>query len=143
LRRLAADVFPDIGNKPIADITAPMLVRVAKRIEARGAIDIARRALQTCGQVFRYAVANGHIERNPAADIRPSDVLQSRKAGNYARVDSRELPEMLRKMAVYQGSPQTRSALQLITLTFVRTSELIEATWDEFDLQAAEWRIPA
>lgn len=143
LRRLEADVFPEIGAKPIADLTAPMLVRVAKKIEARGALDIAKRALQTCGQIFRYAVAHGFIDRNPASDIKPADVLISRTKTSYARLDAKELPELLRRMAVYDGSPYTRLALQLIALTFVRTSELIEAPWDEFDLAAAEWRIPA
>ena len=143
LRRLEADIFPELGIKPIADITAPHLVRAAKKIEARGALDIAKRALQTCGQVFRYAVAHGFIDRNPTSDIKPADVLTSRTPTNYARLDTKELPELLRKMAVYGGSPHTRSALQLIALTFVRTSELVEAPWDEFDLDAAEWRIPA
>jgi integrase len=143
LRRLVADVFPEIGSRPVADVTAPMLVKVIKRIESRGALDIARRSLQTCGQVFRYAIAHGHIDRNPAADIRPADVLQSRKATHYARLEARELPELLRRMAVYPGGPLTRCALQLIALTFVRTTELIEARWEEFDLKQGEWRIPA
>ncbi|WP_128001089.1 tyrosine-type recombinase/integrase [Piscinibacter defluvii] len=143
LRRLEADVFPAIGGKPVSEITAPQLVAMAKRIESRGALDIARRALQTCSQVLRYAVAHGLAERNPAADIRPADVLTSRRRENYARIEPKELPELLRKMAVYEGSPYTRLALQLIALTFVRTTELIEAKWSEFDLDAAEWRVPA
>jgi integrase len=143
LRRLEADVFPQIGNLPIDRITAPMLVQVAKKIESRGAVDIAKRALQTCGQIFRYGVAHGYTDRNPAADIKPADVIQSRKQTNYARVTAKELPDLLRKMAVYDGSPHTRAALQLIAQTFVRTSELTEAKWDELDLDAAEWRIPA
>ena len=142
LRRLEADVFPEIGHLPIKEVTAPVLVRVAKKIESRGALDIAKRSLQTCGQIFRYAVAHGFIERNPAADVKPADVLQSRTQTNYARIDARELPDLLRRITVYPGSPHTRTALQLIALTFVRTSELIEAPWDEFDLDAAEWRIP-
>lgn len=143
LRRLEADVFPSLGRLPIAEVTAPKLVAMAKRIEVRGALDIAKRALQTCGQILRYAVAHGFIERNPGADVKPGDVLSSRKKTNYARLDVKELPELLRKMQSYVGSPYTRFALQVIALTFVRTSELIEATWDEFDLDAAEWRIPA
>jgi integrase len=91
---------------------------------------------------MRYAVAHGIIERNPAAEVKPGDVLKSRRKENYARIDGKELPELLRKMQVYDGAPQTRQALQLIALTFVRTSELIEAVWTEFDLDAAEWRIP-
>lgn len=143
LRRLEADVFPRIGDKPAAELKARDFKDVALRIQARGALDIAKRALQTCGQVMRYAVAHDLAERNPLADIKPSDVLKPHKRTNYARVSEKELPELLRKMAAYDGSPYTRFALQLIALTFVRTSELIEARWSEFDLDAAEWRIPA
>ena len=143
LRRLEADVFPAIGHKPIGDVTAPQLLAMAKKIESRGALDIAKRALQTCGQVFRYAVAHGIIERNPAADVKPSDALKPRKKQNYARLDARELPELLRKIEGYDGTPYTRLGLKLMALTFVRTSELIAAPWTEFDLEAAEWRIPA
>ena len=143
IRRLAADVFPVLGHVPITEVTTPKLVAMAKKIEARGALDIAKRALQTCGQIFRYAIAYGYVQHNPASAIKPSDVLKTRRKENYSRVEPKELPELLRKMAVYDGSPHTRAALQLIALTFVRTSELIHATWDEFDLEAAEWRIPA
>jgi integrase len=143
LRRLEADVFPAIGRRPIAELTARDFKLIAKKIETRGALDIAKRMLQTCSQVMRFAVADEIIERNPLSDIKPGDVLKSRTKTNYARVDAKELPELLRKMAAYDGSPYTRFALQLIALTFVRTSELIEATWDEFDLDRAEWRIPA
>jgi integrase len=143
LRRLEADVFPIIGSKPIADVTAPQLLALAKKIEARGALDIARRSWQTCGQVFEYALAHGLIERNPARDVKPGAALKARQEGHYARVDAKEFPALLRKLHAYDGSPYTRFALQLIALTFVRTGELIAARWDEFDLDAAEWRIPA
>jgi integrase len=142
LRRLEADVFPVLGRKPIGEITAPQLLAMAKKIESRGALDIAKRALQTCGQVLRYAVAHGIIERNPAADVKPGDALKPRKKTNYARLDARELPELLRKIEAYDGTPYTRLGLKLMALTFVRTSELIGARWEEFDLEAAEWRIP-
>jgi len=143
LRRLEADVFPELGKRPVSEITAPQLLAMAKKIESRGALDIAKRALQTCGQIFRYAVAHGTIDRNPAADVKPADALKPRKKTNYARLDAKELPELLRKIRAYKGSPYTRIAMELIALTFVRTSELIEAPWSEFDLDAAEWRIPA
>ncbi|KQU80382.1 MULTISPECIES: integrase arm-type DNA-binding domain-containing protein [unclassified Rhizobacter] len=143
LRRLEMDVFPVLGAKPAAEITAPQLLAMAKKIEARGAVDIAKRALQTCGQVFRYAVAHGIVERNPAADVRPSDALKPRKKENYARLDAKDVPELLRKIDAYQGMALTRLAMSLMALTFVRTSELIGARWEEFDLEAAEWRIPA
>ncbi len=142
-RRFEADIFPVLGARPIAEITAPMLVAMAKKIEARGALDIAKRSLQSCGQVFRYAVAHGIIERNPAADVRPGDALRPRKKTHYARLDAKELPELLRKIHVYQGNARTRLAMELMALTFVRTGELIGAHRDEFDLEAREWRIPA
>jgi len=143
IRRLEADVFPAIGSRPVTSITAPHLLAMAKGIEARGAVDIAKRSLQTCGQVMRYAIALGFIERNPAADVKPSDALKPRKKENYARLDAKEMPELLRKIEAYQGSAYTRLAIKLMALTFVRTGELIGARWSEFDLEAAEWRIPA
>lgn len=142
-RRLKADVFPAIGTRPVAEIEAPELVRMAKAIEARGALDIAKRALQTSGQVFRYAIAHGLATRNPVADIKPSDVLTNRRRENYARLDAKELPELLRRIEGYQGTPTTRLAMKLMAMTFVRTSELIGARWAEFDLKAARWDIPA
>jgi integrase len=143
MRRLEVDVFPVLGSKPIGEITAPQLVAMAKRIEARGALDIAKRSLQTCGQVFRYAVAHGVLERNPATDVKPGDALKPRKKEHYARLEAKELPELLRRIDAYQGSPWTRLAIKLMALTFVRTGELIGAQWDEFDLEAREWRVPA
>lgn len=143
LRRLEADVFPVIGSRPVDQIEAPELVRMMKAIEARGALDIAKRALQTSSQVFRYAIAHGLAARNPAVDIRPGDVLASRKKENYARVDAKELPELLRKIEAYRGSSITRLAMKLMAMTFVRTGELIAGRWDEFDLDGARWDIPA
>lgn len=143
IRRLEADVFPAIGTRPISEIEAPELVKMAKAIEARGALDIAKRSLQTTGQVFRYAIAHGLAIRNPATDIKPSDILQARTKTNYARIDAKELPELLRQIEAYQGSALTRLAMKLMALTFVRTGELIGARWAEFDLDAAGWRIPA
>ncbi len=142
-RRLEADVFPAIGKRPIAEIEAPELVAMMKAIEKRGALDIAKRALQTCSQIFRYAIAHGLAKRNPAVEIRPSDVLASRKKENYARLDGKELPELLRKIEVYNGSTVTRVAIKLMAMTFVRTSELIGARWEEFDLDDGRWDIPA
>jgi integrase len=143
IKRLEADVFPMIGKKPVTEITAAQLLMMAKKIEARGALDVSKRAFQTCSQIMRYAVAHGIAERNPAADIKPSDALKPTKTANNARIDARELPELLQKIDSYQGHPLTRLALQLVAHTFVRTRELIEAPWKEFDLEAKEWRIPA
>jgi integrase len=143
IRRLESDVFPILGDRPVDQIQAPELVKMTKAIEERGALDIAKRSLQTCGQVFRYAIAHGHATRNPAREIRPGDVLTARKKQNYARLDAKELPELLRHIEVYQGSSVTRLAMKLIAMTFVRTSELIGARWEEFDLDNARWDIPA
>ncbi|MGJ7508641.1 tyrosine-type recombinase/integrase [Variovorax sp. GT1P44] len=145
IARLEADVFPAIGARPVASIDAPELVRMVKAIEARGALDIAKRCLQMCSQVFRHAIAHGigGASRNPAADIKPADVLRPRKKENFARIDARELPALLRKIEGYQGTPVTRLAMKLMALTFVRTGELIGARWEEFDLEAARWDIPA
>jgi integrase len=143
IRRLEADVFPVIGSRPVSEIQAPELVKMMKAIQHRGALDIAKRCYQMTGQVFRYAIAHGIAERNPAGDIKPSDILPSRLKTNYARVEAKELPALLRAIEAYQGTPVTRLAMKLMTLTFVRTSELIGARWAEFDLQAGQWRIPA
>ena len=141
-RRMEADILPCLGARPVANIEAPELVAMTRAIERRGARDIAKRALETTGQVFRYAIAHGYTKRNPAAEIRPSDILSSTRKVNYARVDARELPELLRAIEVYQGTHVTRLAMMLMALTFVRTSELIGAKWAEFDLEARRWDIP-
>ena len=145
LARLEADVFPAIGHRPIAQIQAPELVAMVKKIEARGALDIAKRSLQTTGQVFRYAIAHGlgGATRNPATDIKPLDVLTPRRKQNYARLDPKEFPALLRKIEAYNGSPITRLAMKLMSLTFVRTGELINAKWSEFDLEGQRWDVPA
>jgi len=143
IRRFEADVFPAIGSRPVSEIQAPELVKMMKAIQRRGALDIAKRSFQMTGQVFRFAVAHGIAERNPASDIKPGDILPSRRQTNYARVDAKELPALLRAIEAYQGTPVTRLAIKLLALTFVRTGELIGAKWDEFDLQAGQWRIPA
>jgi integrase len=143
IRRLEVDVFPVIGSRPVSEIQAPELVKMMKAIQRRGALDIAKRCYQMTGQVFRYAIAHGIAERNPAGDIKPSDILPSRLKTNYARVDAKELPALLRAIEAYQGTAVTRLAMKLMTLTFIRTKELIGARWAEFDLQAGQWRIPA
>lgn len=143
LRRLEVDVFPVLGAKPVGDITAPQILAMAKKVESRGALDLAKRAFQVSGQVFRYAIAHGLTERNPCADVRPSDALKPRKKEKFARVNEKDVPELLRKIEAYQGTPLTRLAMQLMALTFVRTTELVQAKWDEVDIDAAIWRIPA
>jgi integrase len=142
-RRIETDILPCFGIRPVAEIEAPEVVQMVKAIEARGAHDIAKRALETTGQVFRFAIAHGYARRNPASEIRPGDVLKTARKVNYARIDAKELPNLLRAIEVYRGAPVTRFAIKLIALTFVRTSELIGARWSEFDLEGGRWDIPA
>lgn len=143
LKRLEQNVFPEIGQRPVSEVTAPELVAMVKKVAQRGALDIAKRCLQMSAQVFRYAVAHGLAVRNPSTDIKPADILPARKAQNYARIGVQELPALLRKVEAYQGAPTTRLAVKLMALTFVRTGELIGARWAEFDLERARWEIPA
>ena len=142
-RRLASNILPSLGALQTAEIEAPDVVAMVRTIEARGARDVAKRALETTGQIFRYAIAHGYAQRNPATEIRPRDILKASQKVNYARIDAKELPNLLRRIEVYQGTHVTRLALKLMALTFVRTSELIGARWSEFNLKAARWDIPA
>src|SRR5215469_6560260 len=142
-RRIESDILPCLGARPIGEIEAPEIVAMVKAIEKRGARDIAKRALETTGQIFRYALAHGYAHRNPASEVRPGDILRATRKVNYARVDAKELPELLRAIELYCGTPVTRLALKLMALTFVRTSELIGAKWAEFNLETGRWDIPA
>jgi integrase len=142
-RRVDANILPLLGPLQVSEIEAQDIVAMVRSIDARGARDIAKRAMETTGQVFRYAIAHGYTKRNPAADIKPRDILKPSQRTNYARVDAKELPNLLRQIEIYQGTPVTRIAMKLIALTFVRTSELIGAKWSEFELEARRWDIPA
>ncbi|KIF81279.1 tyrosine-type recombinase/integrase [Noviherbaspirillum autotrophicum] len=141
LSRLENDVFPYLGKEPIAAITPPELLTVIRRIEGRGALETAHRALANCGQVFRYAVATGRAERDHSADLRgalPS--AKSRRKHFAAVTDPKQVAELLRALDGYQGSPTVCAALRLAPLVFVRPSELRSAEWAHIDLEAAEWR---
>lgn len=141
--RLETDIFPQIGRRPIAELSPADFRDAVRKIERRGAFEIARRLLQNCGQIMRYAVANDLAPRNPVAEVRPADILTPRKRRNHPRVTAKELPDLLRAIDGYVGSEHTRLALQLMSLTFVRTSELIGARWSEFDFKESRWDIPA
>lgn len=142
LARFNNDVFPWLGAKPIRDITAPKLLEVIRRIEARGALDTAHRALANCGQVFRYAIATGRGERDISADLRGA--LPPVRPTHHATItDAKAIGALLRAIEGYQGHFVTRCALRLAPLVFVRPGELRAAEWAEFDLDSAEWRIPA
>ena len=142
IRRFELYVFPWLGDRQIKSITAPDLLTVLRRIEAKGALDTAHRTKQNCGQVFRYAVATGRAERDPSADLRGAIPPASGK--HMATItDPKEIAGLLRSIDDYRGSIVTRCALQLAPLFFVRPGELRHAEWSEFNLDAAEWRIPA
>jgi integrase len=143
MRRLEADIFPAFGQKFIDAVTAADVRELMLSIERRDARDVAKRAYESTGQIFRYAVARGIASRNPATDFKPRDILAEARTENRARVDARELPELLAKMDDYNGGAITRFAMKLMAYTFVRTSELIAAPWIEFDLDDARWTIPA
>jgi integrase len=142
IRRLEADVFPLIGAIPVNTVQPKDLVAMCKHIASRGAKDIAARCLQTSGQVFRYGIAHGLAARNPAAEIKPAEIIGARKKVHFASIEVKELPDLLRQIQGYRGAHTTRIAMQLMAYTFVRTSELIGARWEEFDLEAARWNIP-
>ena len=142
-RRLEKNAFPYLGMRPIAEIEAPELLAAVRKIEERGAHDLAHRVLSVCGQVFRYGIATGRCTRDIAADLRGA--LTPHKKTHLAAVRPEELPELLKAIATYDeiGDRQTRLALHMLALTFVRTSELIGAEWHEFDLDNAMWVIRA
>ena len=147
-RRLEKDIYAAIGNMPMTSIDAMHIADIMRAISARGALDLAKRSKNTISQVFRYAMANdtraiNRVSRNPAIDFMPSDIIQPRKATNHARVNIKELPALLRAIDTSETRAITRIAIKLMAYTFVRTSELIQAKWGEFNLSANEWRIPA
>ncbi len=142
MRRMEADVFPAYGHKPINAVTAADVRQLMIAVEKRDARDVAKRIHETTSQIFRFAIARDIASRNPAADFKPRDILAEAQTRNRARVDARELPELLAKMNDYNGDAITRFAMKLMAYTFVRTSEEIEAPWTEFDLDEARWIIP-
>ena len=141
IRRLERDLFPWIGARPVADITAPELLQVLRRTEKR-ALETAHRALQNCGQVFRYAVATGRALRDPTPDLRGA--LAPWKPVHFASITTPEgVGELLRAIETSNAGPVVKSALRLAPMLFVRPGELRQARWAEIDLDAGEWNIPA
>ncbi len=140
--QLETDVFPWIGSKPIASVTAPMVLELLRKIEARGSQDTAHRVKQTCGLVFRYAIATGHAERDPVPDLR--EALAHPIKRHYAAIaDPLKLGELLRAIESYGGHPATRAALKLAALVFQRPGNVLAMRWADLDLDAATWTIPS
>ena len=145
LRRLEADVFPQLGTRPIVEIDAPELLDVLRKIEKRGVLEQARRLRQSVGQVFRYAMITGRAKHDPSTALKGALKPKGRQK-HYTPMPRDELPAFLRGLALYDGDPRTALALRLIVLTMVRTTELRAARWEEFErLDGREplWRIPA
>ncbi|MBS0207747.1 MAG: tyrosine-type recombinase/integrase [Planctomycetes bacterium] len=134
-------ILSKLGNRPVAEITAPEVLAMLRVIEARGTLDTAHRMMQVTGQIFMYAIATGRAERNPVPDLRGA--LKTPVVSHHSFLTESELPDYLGKLDAYNGSPQTKLALRLLLLTFVRTNELRGALWTEIDWDKAEWRIPA
>jgi len=139
---LERDVFPWLGKRPVEDITAPELLKVLNRIEERGVVGTAHRALQMCGQIFRYAVASGRAKFNPCADLRGA--LTPVKSKHYGSItDPEKVGALMRAIKGYVGEHVVRYALRLAPLVFVRPGELRGARWPEIDFEKALWNIPA
>ncbi len=139
IRRFERDIFPWIGGRPIAEVNAPELLEVVRRIESRGALETAHRALGNCGQVFRYAIATGRSERDPSGDLRGA--LPPVKGTHFAATtEPKRVAEILRALEGYEGTLTVRCALRLAPLVFVRPGELRNAQWNDIDFESAEWR---
>jgi integrase len=141
LDRLERHIFPKLGQRPIAEMNAPEILAVLRIVEASGALEMTRRVSHIISQVFMFAIATGRAERNPVADLRGA--LKTPVVKHRAYLKEAELPMYLKRLAAYAGTPLTKLALQLLSLTFVRTTELRAARWEEIHWEKAEWRIPS
>jgi integrase len=139
--RLEQNTFPWLGAKNINDITAPELLTVLRRVESRGALETAHRVNQICGQVFRYAIATGRAERDPAADLKGA-LPPTRVKHHPSITEPVKVGALMRAICDYSGSIIAATALKLSPLLFVRPGELRQAEWSEIDFESNEWRIP-
>lgn len=143
IRRLERDVFPYLGRRPVAEIAAPEILSTVRRIEARGVLETAHRALQNIGQVFRYAVATGRASADPTQALRGA--LPPVKPRHMAAPadDPAKVGDLLRVMRAFKGGPIVAAAMKLLPLLFVRPGELRTMRWADIDFEAAEWRYTA
>ncbi|MEN7526500.1 integrase arm-type DNA-binding domain-containing protein [Cupriavidus sp. DL-D2] len=139
---LERDLYPDLGQHPIASITPAFLLTVARKIEKRGAYEMPRRALVTAGQIFQYAIGTGRATVDASAgmvaQLKPRPPVQ-----HYPHVSDVQLPDLLQRIDRYTGRPETVAAVKLAVLTFIRGGELRYAAWSEFDFANAEWHVPS
>jgi integrase len=138
---LEKDVFPSIGGKPVSAIKPLDVLATVQKMEARGAIDSSHRVKQICGQVLRFAVASGLVERDVTVDLKGA--LSKVPRENYAAItEPKQVGALMRSIFAYVGHPYAMAALKLSPLVFVRPGELRAAEWSEIDLEGAQWRIP-
>ncbi|ELM3657489.1 tyrosine-type recombinase/integrase [Edwardsiella piscicida] len=135
------DIFPYVGTRPVGEIKPLELLNVLRKIEKRGALEKMRKVRQRCSEVFRYAIATGRAEFNPAADL--SSALEVHQSNHFPFLKADEIPDFLRALDSYTGSRLVQIATKLLMITGVRTIELRAALWLEFDLDNAIWEIPA
>ncbi|WP_323635842.1 tyrosine-type recombinase/integrase [Pectobacterium polaris] len=134
------DIFPDIGKRPIAEIKPLEMLTSLRKLEKRGVLDKLRKIRQACNQVFRYAIVTGRAENNPASEL--ASALPPPKATHYPHLLPDELPDFLRALPTYSGSKITQLATRILMLTGVRTIELRQAEWKEFDFEKGLWEVP-
>lgn len=135
------ELYIDLKDRPVNQVTAPEILKIIKKIEARGSLEIAKRTLSRCGMVMKYAIAHGYRLDNPTHGL--TNALKPQKVTNLASLPIKEIPQFLANVKAYPCSSQIQHAIMIIMLTGVRVSELLNARWDEFDLESRVWDIPA
>lgn len=140
---LETNVLKALGARPLASIKPLEVMNAVKAVEARGASEQAGRVLQRVKAIFRWAVIHGRLDANPMLDLMPAEILKPREVQHRAALDAKELPAFLAQLDAYDGDPHTVHALRLLMLTATRPGEVRGARWDEVDMDAAMWTIPA
>jgi integrase len=139
-RRLKSNVISEIGNRPIAEITALELLDTLRKVEKRGATELSHRLLQSCNVIFRYAVVTGRIKYSPAQDLKGA--LVPHKAQNHPTILAKELPKFFKRLKTVETTALNKLAIKILLLCFVRQGELRQAKWKDIDWKAKEWRLP-
>ncbi|MFO1435505.1 MAG: tyrosine-type recombinase/integrase [Gammaproteobacteria bacterium] len=140
---LSGNLYRRIGDIPLSELDAPTVIAAVRPIEMRGALEQAYRALRFSAAIFRFGMIHGYVDKNPLEGIKPSEVLQGRTTKSFPHLRRDEIGDFLRALQDYPGRSETRIAVKLLLLTFVRTKELRSTKWTEIDLEHCEWRIPA
>lgn len=143
LDRLERDVFPEIGKYPIKIITHKMILDLANSVKQRGANELAKRIIQMCRHIYRYAIVTGRADTNIAEDLK--GMVKAKPKSHFAAIEAKELPQFISDLRDHKAklNRQTYLAVNFMMLTFVRTGEMIGAKWEEFDLEQKQWIVPA